>query len=167
MAVVVLEIPRKLLKNLKRKAESEGKTLEELAGSAILSYYGIDDPEIKAELHSRLCEKYLKDGKELLAKGDYAQASEKLWGAAAQIVKALAAAEGREIRSHADLHRYIVEVAKRTGDDEVRALWQSALALHQNFYENWLPAEMVEANARDVEKLIEKLRKLLEARAEA
>jgi metal-responsive CopG/Arc/MetJ family transcriptional regulator len=33
--------------------------------------------------------------------------------------------------------------------------------LHQNFYENCLPPEMVEGNIKDVKKLVEKLRRLL------
>jgi hypothetical protein len=33
--------------------------------------------------------------------------------------------------------------------------------LHQNFYENWLPPEMVEGNVKDVKKFVEKLRQLL------
>jgi hypothetical protein len=41
-----------------------------------------------------LPERYLGEAEELLARGDYVQASEKAWGAAAQIVKAVAAREG-------------------------------------------------------------------------
>ena len=58
------------------------------------------DPETGVETHLKLSEKYMKDAEEFLAKKDYVQASEKAWGAAAQIVKALAAKEGKELRSH-------------------------------------------------------------------
>ena len=84
------------------------------------------------------------------------------WGAAAEVVKALAAREGRELKSHGELHKEIARLAAATGDDEVRRLWLSATALHQNFYENWLPLEIVEKNIEDVKKLIEKLKKLLQ-----
>jgi hypothetical protein len=33
--------------------------------------------------------------------------------------------------------------------------------LHQNFYENWLPPEMVEENAEDVKKLINIIKNML------
>jgi len=33
--------------------------------------------------------------------------------------------------------------------------------LHQNFYENWLPPEMVKGNIEDVKKFVGKLRQLL------
>jgi HEPN domain-containing protein len=102
----------------------------------------------------------MREAEDLLAKGDYARASEKAWGAAAQIVKALAAREGKEIRSHRELNEEVSSISKGTGDVEIRALWQSAAALHQNSYENWLPPDMVEGNIRDVRKFVEKVRKL-------
>ena len=54
-----------------------------------------------------------------------------------------------------------MELTKESRDPEVRRLWQSAVSLHQNFYENWLPPEMVEGNVDDVKRFIEKLRKML------
>ena len=96
-----------------------------------------------------------------LARGDYVQASEKGWGTAAQIVKALAAKEGRELRSHKDLWSYVNELAKKLQDIEVRHLWRRANNLHQNFYEGWMPQEDVEASIEDVKKFIERLKKFL------
>ncbi len=84
----------------------------------------------------RLCEKYLSEAEEFLAKKDYVQASEKAWGAASQIVKALAAKEGEELRSHASLWEYVDRLAEKLRDVELRRLWRTASVLHQNFYEN-------------------------------
>jgi len=161
MATITLDFPEELLVILKRRADSEGKSLEELISDAVSSHYGINDPKIKAEAHLKLCEKLLREGEELLAKKDYIQASKKFWGAASQIVKALAAERGLELRNHGELHRFVAELTKESRDPEVRRLWQSATSLHQNLYENWLPPEMVEGNAEDVKRLIQKLRKLL------
>ncbi len=94
-------------------------------------------------------------------KKDYVQASEKAWGAAAQIVKALATKEGKELRSHASLWEYVDELAERLGEIELRHLWGRANNLHQNFYENWMPAREVELAVNDVKSFVEKLRKLL------
>jgi hypothetical protein len=44
--------------------------------------------------YERLNGKYLKEGQQLMGKGDYAQASEKFWGAAAEIIKAVGAKRG-------------------------------------------------------------------------
>jgi len=44
---------------------------------------------IETKKHVYLNGKYLQDAKALLDKQDYVQASEKLWGAVAQIIKAM------------------------------------------------------------------------------
>jgi uncharacterized protein (UPF0332 family) len=80
------------------------------------------DPDDRVEFHLRLSEKFLSEAEEFLRKGDYLQASEKGWGAAAQIVKALAVKEGRELRSHKDLWSYVNELAKKLQDIEIRHL---------------------------------------------
>jgi hypothetical protein len=134
--------------------------MEEFISEAVLERLGIVDPEAKAELHLKLCEKYMREAEVFLEKKDYVQASEKAWGAAAQMVKALAAKRGLELRSHGELHKEVIKLTRETGDDEIRLLWQSAIALHQNFYENWLPPEMVEKNVEDVKTFLEKLRKV-------
>ncbi len=132
----------------------------------VLRHLGIHDPETEAEVHLKLCEKYMLEAKELLAKKDYVQASEKAWGSASQIVKALAAREGRELRSCISLWAYVDEIAERLQDIELRRLWGRANNLHQNFYENWMPPRDVELAVRDVEIFVEKLRNYLERRNE-
>jgi len=119
------------------------------------------DSEERAEFHAKLSEKLLKDAEELLGRGDYVQASEKAWGAAAQIVKALAAKEGRVLRSRRNLWEYVDELAEKLQDRELRLLWRTANSLHQNFYENWMPARDVKLAVEDVRAFVEKLRSLL------
>jgi len=113
--------------------------------------------ELPAEVHHRLARKYIREADELLAQGDYIQASEKGWGAAAQSIKAVALKRGLELRSHGELHKFVAKLAAETGEEELRRLWQSAGMLHQNFYENWLPKEMVAGNIEDVKKLMQRL----------
>ena len=162
--VVSLELflPKRIAERLKKESERVGASEEELLVEVLSERFGEHiDPASEVEMHLRLSEKELMEAEELLRKGDYLQASEKAWGAAAQMVKAVAAREGRTIRSHGELHREVARIVKETGDEELRRLWQSAGMLHQNFYENWLPQEMVEGNIRDVKRFIEKLRQLL------
>ncbi len=82
-------------------------------------------------------------------------------GAATQIVKSLATKEGKELRSHGELHRYVAELSKEEGDRKIMKLWFSATSLHQNFYENWFPEEAIRSAIEDVKNFIEKLRKFL------
>jgi uncharacterized protein (UPF0332 family) len=156
--VITIALPRRVLEALERRSAAEGRAVEEFVSDAVLERLGIADPEVRAELHLKLCEKYIREAEELLAKKEYAQASEKAWGAAAQMVKAVAAREGRELRSHAALWEYVDELAERLGDVELRRLWRTANALHQNFYENWMPPREVELSVKDVKALLEKLR---------
>jgi len=158
--VITIALPKKVSEALERRAATEGRAVEELVGEAIFKQLGISDPEARAELHLKLCEKYMREAEELLAKKDYVQASEKAWGAASQMVKALAAKEGRELRNHASLWKYVDEVAERLGDVELRHLWGRANNLHQNFYEDWMPPREVELSVKDVKAFLEKLRRI-------
>jgi uncharacterized protein (UPF0332 family) len=109
---------------LRREAEKLNISIEELVVDAVLKTLNISlDPNDMVEFHLRLCEKFLSEAEEFLARGDYVQASEKGWGVAAQVVKALAAKEGRELRSHKDLWSYVNELAEKLQGIEVRHLW--------------------------------------------
>jgi PaREP8 len=89
------------------------------------------DPPERAEFHRGLAKKFQRGAEEQLARGDSLQVSEKAWGAAAQIVKAVAAKKGKELKSRGDLWRFVLEVAGE--NDELRRLWHVANTLHQNF----------------------------------
>ena len=162
MAAITVVSPDKAVEDLERRAKSEGKSLEELVSEAILKQLNIVDPEAKAELHLKLCEKYAREAEGFLARKDYTQASERAWGAASQMIKALASREGKELRSHASLWEYMDKLAEKLEDIELRHLWGRANNLHQNFYENWMPPREVELSVKDVKTLIEKLRNLQE-----
>ena len=151
-------LPEKVLKEVEKVSRSEDALPEEIVSRAVIEFLKLKDPETKAEIHENLSEKYMKDAEELMKKGDYVQASEKAWGAASQMVKAVAAKNGLELRSHGELHKFVSKISKERGDEEIRRLWRSAIVLHQNFYENWLPEDMVIDSIGDVRKLISKLR---------
>jgi len=155
-------LPKRIENRLKEESERIGASEEELIVEALSKILNEPlDPDTRVEMHLKLSEKYLKDAEAFLTKGDYVQAYEKAWGAASQIVKALAAREGREIRSHGELHRYVAELSRKRGDREIMRLWFSATSLHQNFYENWFPEEAVIIGVEDVKSFVEKLSKLL------
>ena len=95
-----------------------------------------------------------------LAAGDSRQASEKGWGAAAQIVKSVAELRGWEHRNHAALYRVVRRLADETGDEDIRRLFNTAGNLHVNFYENWNNAENVARDLADVGQFLDKLEPL-------
>jgi len=149
-----------IYRRLEAEAERRGAAVDEVAVELLEAALGASlDPPERAEFHRDLAERFLREAEELLAKGDYVQASEKAWGAAAQIVKAVAAKAGKELKSHGELWRFVNEIAG--GDRELRRLWRTANSLHQNFYEGWMPPEDVKYAVEDVKQFIERLKKML------
>ncbi len=71
-----------------------------------------------------------------LAAGDSRQASEKAWGAAAQMVKAIAQDRGWQHNNHFLLYQTATRLAEETSDRQIFSLFHTAGNLHTNFYEN-------------------------------
>jgi len=155
---IEIDFPEEILRKIEEISKSEDTLPEEIVNEAMIEFLKIADPETKAELHENLCKKFLNDAEELVKKGDYLQASEKAWGAASQMVKAIAAKNGLELRSHGELHKFVSKMSRERGDEEIGRMWRSAIVLHQNFYENWLPEDMVIDSISDVKKFIKKLK---------
>jgi len=106
--------------------------------------------------YKKQSEKYFMDAKKLLAKTclraathrqeDFAQASEKLWGASATMVKAVAESSGLYHNGHRELFKVDVashfiwdeidKLSKKTKDDELLTLFHIASSLHINFYDS-------------------------------
>ena len=97
------------------------------------------------------------DANRLLAEGDYPQASEKLWGAAAQMVKTIPETRQWPPSSHRDLRGAISRLFRETNDPELPRLFAVAEALHANFYEDYIQPEELRIYAEDIRRLIEKL----------
>jgi hypothetical protein len=158
----MLILPKKIEKKLKEERERSGASIEELALEALCR--GMDeriDPLDRAELYARLSEKYLREADDLLAKKDHIQASEKLWGAAALMVKAVAASKGISISSHGELFSFVRRLGEEEKNPELRRLFSVASTLHQNFYENWLSGDVVREYSEDVKQLVAELKKLI------
>jgi hypothetical protein len=113
-----------------------------------------------ANHYLKLHRKYLSEGESLLAKGDHTQASEKFWGAAAEMVKAVAACRGLELRTHADLWAFVTKLRNELNDPEITRLFSIAGMLHQNFYEASMTIEAVKDGAESIKRFINKLEKL-------
>jgi hypothetical protein len=113
-----------------------------------------------AERYMALNGKYLEDADKLLAEGDYVQASEKYWGAVAEMVKAIAEQRGWRHHSHRELREAVSRLADEMSDREVRRLFSIAESLHANFYEDWMQPEDVRTHADDAHAFVEKLRPL-------
>ena len=97
-----------------------------------------------------------------LERGDSRQASEKGWGAAAQMVKAVAERRGWRHSSHRALYTAVSRLVHETGDDGFHTLFNVAGNLHVNFYESWLDDQHVRSGLADVERLLTMMEPLLD-----
>ncbi|MDI6811814.1 MAG: PaREP1 family protein [archaeon] len=161
MGAVSITMPQKLWVKLKEKAEETDSLPEELGVELLSKSLNEElDPEWLIEHYQSLSEKYITEAKEFLSKGDFVQASEKLWGATALTVKMVAAKRGLKLEKHGGLWDFVSRLSREGGDKELILLFHAANGLHKNFYENELDKDAVEITAESVEKLIDKLRRI-------
>ncbi|MYE32536.1 MAG: HEPN domain-containing protein [Chloroflexi bacterium] len=104
--------------------------------------------------HADQAREFLAKSREYLAAGDLHQASEKGWGAAAHMAKAVAAAQGWEYDTHADFSVVLNRAWEVTRNDRLRDLRSIANDLHGNYYrrKRHLNAEVI---GRDIENMAE------------
>ena len=118
-----------------------------------------------AQNYREASRRLLAQGVEELARGDTRQASEKGWGAAAQMFKAIAERRGWDHRGHRQIRRVAIRLSDETGDDEtgdveIRRLYRVASDLHTNFYEDLDTPADIAAGLEDVALLLDKLEPL-------
>ena len=90
-----------------------------------------------------------------LEAGDLRQASEKFWGAAAQVLKSFAEKHNLEHDSHSHAYKVIREAVRESRNPDVGEWFKHAEALHGNFYENWMIESEIRSSAADVRRLID------------
>lgn len=98
--------------------------------------------------------------RDYLQEGDLRQASEKGWGAAAQIVKAIAenwkeydVTHGR----HQDLRALVAGLSTANREPDLFLMFAAAQDLHENFYENNVPTYIVNLNLEQTAGFIDRM----------
>ena len=122
----------------------------------------VDRAEV--EDYAEQSRRFLQRSREYVAAGDLHQASEKAWGAAAHMAKAVAAAQGWEYENHRDFSHILNNAWQRTGNDQIRPLRAIANDLHGNYYRRarFLSAQAIAADVESVAELLEILAPLTE-----
>ena len=117
-----------------------------------------------AKDHRQLAREFLRLSREFLAEGNLHQASEKGWGAASPMAKAVAEAKGWEYSRHSHFNNAINEARRLTGNERLPGLRGVANDLHTYFYERKinLDAEAIEVDLQNVEELLDILEPLSE-----
>ena len=115
----------------------------------------------RVDYHSETAGEFLAKAGGYLAEGDLLQASEKGWGAAAQMVKAVAEERGWDHSGHRQLFVTVRRLVEETGDEQLRVAFGLANVLHINFYDGLLPREEVEAYLAHIREFVGRLEELL------
>ena len=107
---------------------------------------------------------FLAKSRTYLADDDLHQASEKGWGAAAWMAKAVATAQGWQYDKHEHFGEVLYQVGKLTGDDRLRTFRAIANDLHGNFYQRkrFLHADLIGESLDEVATLLDLLEPLTE-----
>ena len=149
-----MEIPKSILD----EAEKRGIDVVDLIAKALNL-----DPGEQSKAHLELAKKFLNDGRELIDK-DPIQASEKLYKAAEEAVKAIAIALNLDEAKRALeqgrwttqlLFDAVYSASDKLGKPEVKWWWGRAWFLHvEGFHEARLRPDQVRRDVPDVEALV-------------
>ncbi len=115
--------------------------------------------KVKEYLKAR--DEYYKNALELIEKGELRKASELLWGAVAQSIKALAATRQIRIDTHAKFFDFMREVAKEIKDEELYKKFLFLRDLHRNFYEETIAPQDFEIYLKEATAFMKKIEKLI------
>ena len=109
------------------------------------------------DAHVAMSHRFIDHAKSELRRGHRLQASEKIWGAAAHALKAIAIQRGWHHSSHINIIDIGEQLAKEFGRDDFSSHLDRADSMHKNFYENNRRAGAILSAINDVESFVAKL----------
>ncbi len=129
-----------------------------------MAQQGISEPYdlVAIEDYRRQAREFLGNAHDYLAQDDLHQASEKGWGAAAWMAKAVAVSQGWEYNQHAHFGVVLQNAGDLTGDGRFRLFRAVAFELHQNFYtrKRFLSDRAINSSLDDIAELLDSLEPL-------
>ena len=105
---------------------------------------------------------FLANSRDFLVAGNLHQASEKGWGAAAHMAKAVAVAQGWEYETHSDFSEVMNQARQLTNNPRIRQIRSVANELHINYYKRkrHLNAGAIREDLEEIAELLEILHPL-------
>ena len=110
-----------------------------------------------------LVHEHLETAREFLAKsdrefadGDLMQGSEKLWGAAAQVVMAIAQERGWPFHDHRNLKAAVNRLSEEYDDPSLRAEFGVAEKFHANYYHKFMQDYEYDDDRATVRQFVER-----------
>jgi Archaeal PaREP1/PaREP8 family len=87
-------------------------------------------------------DQYRSNSEHAILAGEYRKASELIWGAVTQQLKALAAKHSLVITSHRKFFDFLRQLASDLGDRSLYEEFVALNSLHQNFYDEVIPIDV-------------------------
>ena len=116
------------------------------------------DNHIEIADYESQAHEFLSNSRDFLAAGNLHQASEKGWGAAAHMAKAVAVAQGWEYETHSDFSEVMNQARLLANNPRISELRSVANELHINYYKR-----KRHLNARAIREDLERIAELLDA----
>ena len=109
---------------------------------------------MQAEEHIQTAQDFLEKSDQYFADHDRLQGSEKLWGAAAHALLAVARTRGRPLGTHRRLREMADTLSQETGDPLIAANFDAAERFHANFYHNYMTDYDIQTERPPVRRLV-------------
>ncbi len=117
---------------------------------------------MQAEEHIQTAQDFLERSDRYFADGDRLQGSEKLWGAAAHAVLAVARTRGRRLGSHSRLREMADTLSLEIGEPLISADFDSAERFHANYYHGYMTDYDIDIERPAVRRLVRRVLSLPE-----
>ncbi|MHC1610512.1 MAG: PaREP1 family protein [Candidatus Methanospirareceae archaeon] len=114
----------------------------------------------KAQRHLRRRDDYYNNALRYIAEGKFSKASELLWGAVTQSLKALAATRDINIPTHAAFFNFTRDLAKELEDEEFHKSFLFLNNLHKNFYDEAIDPKDFQLYRKEAELFLRKVEEI-------
>ena len=116
--------------------------------------------DLGTDVYVKTRDKYLTNAERFAGRGEFRKASELLWGAVAQEIKAVAARAGKRLGRHKDLKNFVRTLSKEVEDPELYRSFLLLETLHVNFYDEVIEPGDFEVYAREAYRFMRKLEEI-------
>ncbi len=107
-------------------------------------------------------EVYLVNAYKMKRRGRFRKASELMWGAVTQTIKALASINDIKIRSHDEFEDYIRDISGELRDEQYITKYILMESLHRNFYDEFIKENNIDVHFIEAQEFLKLLDKLIQ-----
>ena len=114
----------------------------------------------RAERYLKRRDEYWGNALKYVGEGKFSKASELLWGAVAQSIKAAGAMRDISITSHSKFFYFMRELSKELEDEELYKSFLFLNDLHKNFYDEYIGPAESQIYLKEARKFLQKIEEI-------